>query len=192
MPSRISVIAGSPRRTVAALAVALASVGVAVGSSASFTAQSASATQTFAAGNLSITGPGASAILGASDMVPGDVRTGVADIQNSGSVQGAFALDATDEQGSGLLLSQLSLSVKDCGKWSGVTPPTCDAGDPTLYSGTVAGLVGAPTGRIDLGTWQAGDKHRYEFATTLPSGSGDQYQGLSGSVVFNWYSVAGN
>lgn len=192
MLSRIAVLADRPRHTLGALAVVLAALGVAVGSSANFTAESASAVQTFSAGNLSISGPGAATILSAGDMVPGDERIGVADIQNGGSVQGAFAMDATDRQGSNLLLGQLGLRVRDCGKWSGATSPTCDAGDPTLYNSSVAGLVGAPGGRIALGTWQAGEKHRYEFATTLPAGSGDEYQGLAGSVVFKWYAVAGN
>jgi len=191
--SRISVLAARPRHTIGALSVVLAAVGVAVGSSASFTAHSASATQTFSAGSLSITGPGASAILSADDMVPGESRTGVADVQNSGSVQGAFALDATDKQGSGLLLDALELQVKDCGRWTGVNAPSCDAGDPTLYAGDVAGLViSQSANRVNLGIWQAGDKHRFELKTTLPAGSGNEYQGLGGSVVFNWYAVAGS
>lgn len=192
MLSRISVLAQRPRQTIAALAVVLAAAGVAVGSSASFTAQSASATQLFTSGNLSISGPGAAAILSAGDMVPGDSRTGTVDIQNSGSVQGAFSFDATDQQGSALLLGKLALVVKDCGKWSGLTPATCEAGDPTLYSGPVSGLVGAAGGAVALGTWQAGDRHRFEFTTTLPSGTGNEYAGLSGSVVFKWYVVSGN
>jgi hypothetical protein len=52
--SRLSALAAHPRRTVGALAVVLAAVGVTVGSGANFTANAANPANTFTAGTLSI------------------------------------------------------------------------------------------------------------------------------------------
>jgi hypothetical protein len=179
----MSVLAARPRNTVAALAVALAAVGVAVGSGANFTANSVSAANQFSSGTLSVSGP-TSAILTATNLKPGESRTGIADIQNTGSISADFSVVSANVIGSGKLLDALVLDIKDCGTFVGATPPTCDGGDPvsTVQPNTV---------NVDLGTWQAADKHRYEFKVTLPSSVDNTYQGLSGQVDFRWNAVAG-
>ena len=95
--SRLSALAAHPRRTVGALAVVLAAVGITVGSGANFTAHSANPSNTFTAGTLSIdnsrgNGSSATAILTAPNLKPGDSAPGTVDIQNSGSVAGNFTL----------------------------------------------------------------------------------------------------
>src|SRR3954462_1006637 len=95
--SRLSALAAHPRRTVGALAVVLAAVGITVGSGANFTARAANPANTFTAGTLSIdnskgNGSSASAILSAPNLKPGDSAPGVVDIQNTGSLAGAFTL----------------------------------------------------------------------------------------------------
>ncbi len=180
MLSRISVLAARPRHTLGALAVVLAAVGVAVGSGANFTAHVASAGNTFSTGTLSI-GGGGSAILTALNMKPGDVQTGMADIQNTGSVDGDFSLTSSNPTGDASLLSQLDLKVQDCGVWVGSTPPACAPGAPPVMSGKVDGLL-----NITLGHWAAGEKHRYLFTTTLPASSDNSFQGLSATAEFDW------
>jgi len=184
--SRISALAARPRHTLGALAVVLAAVGVAVGSGANFTAHVASAGNTFSAGTLSI-GGGGSAVLHADNMKPGDVRTGTADIQNTGSVSGDFTLSSSNPTGFAPLLAQLDLVVQDCGTFASGTP-TCDAGDPPVYTGKVDGLL-----NVTLGAWAAGEKHRYLFTTTFPNGTpatDNPFQGKSATLDFDWTATS--
>jgi hypothetical protein len=182
--SRLTTIASRPKQTLAALAVALLAVGVAVGSSASFTASAPIVTNTFSSGTLSIAASPGSALLTATNLAPGDSVTGDADIENTGSVSGDFSMDTIDVAGSDYLLEGLELRIQDCGLFVGVTPPPCLAGSPEVYSGDVK------TASAVLGAWNAGDKHRYRFTVTLPSTADNTYQGLSGSVTFRWNAVS--
>ena len=173
-----------PGRAIGALAVLLAAIGVAVGSSASFTASSANPSNTFASGTLSILNSKEGvAVLTASGMKPGDSASGTVDVENTGSLSGAFTLGKSgivDSDATNPLSAKLNLVVKDCGDFSAGTP-TCDAGDPVLYSGTIASM-----GTVALGTFAASDKHRYEFAVTFDSSADNVYQGDSSSVQFDW------
>jgi predicted ribosomally synthesized peptide with SipW-like signal peptide len=177
-------LARHPRRALAALAALAVAGAVAVGSSASFTASSANPNNTFAAGTLSILNSKEGlAVLTASDMKPGDSASGTVDVENSGSLSGAFTLSRSnivDSDGSNPLSAKLNLVVKDCGDFSSGTP-TCDAGDPQRYSGTIAAM-----GSVALGTFAASEKHRYEFAVTFDASAGNAYQGDSSSVQFDW------
>ena len=177
-------VARHPVRVLGALSALIAAVAVAVGSSASFTATSANPSNTFAAGTLSILNSKEGlAVLTASGMKPGDSATGTVDVQNTGSLSGAFSLSRSnivDSDGANPLSAKLNLVVKDCGDFSSGTP-TCDAGDPQRYSGTIAAM-----GSSALGTFAANEKHRYEFAVTFDSGAGNAYQGGTSSVEFDW------
>lgn len=178
-------LARHPRRALGALAALLAAVGIAVGSGASFTASSANPNNTFAAGTLSILNSKEGlAVLTASGLRPGDPASlGTVDVENSGSLDGAFTLDRSsivDSDGANPMSAKLNLVVKDCGDFSSGTP-TCDAGDPVMYSGTIAAM-----GSTALGTFSGGEKHRYEFAVTFDSSAGNVYQGDSSSVQFDW------
>jgi len=173
-----------PLRALGALGALIAAVAVAVGSSASFTASSANPSNTFAAGTLSILNSKEGlAVLTASDMKPGDSATGTVDVQNSGSLSGAFALSRSsisDSDATFPMSAKLDLVVKDCGDFSSGTP-TCDAGDPVKYTGTIAAM-----GSTALGTFAASEKHRYQFAVTFNSSANNNYQGDSSSVEFDW------
>jgi predicted ribosomally synthesized peptide with SipW-like signal peptide len=177
-------MARHPRRALGALAALLAAVAVAVGSSAAFTASSANPNNTFAAGTLSILNSKEGlAVLTASNMKPGDSATGTVDVENSGTLAGAFTLSRSnivDSDGSNPMSAKLNLVVKDCGDFSSGTP-TCDAGDPQRYSGTIAAM-----GSSALGTFVASEKHRYEFVVTFDSSATNAYQGDSSSVQFDW------
>jgi hypothetical protein len=159
-------------RMLGAFSALIAAVAVAVGSSASFTASSANPSNTFAAGTLSIL-----------NSKEGLAATGTVDVQNTGSLSGAFSLSRSnivDSDGANPLSAKLNLVVKDCGDFS-LGTPTCDAGDPQKYSGTIAAM-----GSSALGTFAANEKHRYEFAVTFDSSAGNAYQGDNSSVQFDW------
>ncbi|MEY2535046.1 MAG: spore coat-associated protein [bacterium] len=179
--SRLSALAARPRRTVSALAVVLAAVGVTVGSGANFTAHSANPSNTFTAGTLTIGSSQASAVLSAANLKPGGTTSGTVDIQNTGSLPGAFTLSTSNGVDSApSLLGQLDLRIEDCGAFTGATPPTCGSGS-VLHNAKVA-----PVGSLDLGTFAANEKHRYRFDVTLPSSTDNTFQGKSASVEFDW------
>jgi hypothetical protein len=185
--SRPSVLVARPKRTLAALATVLVAVGITAASGADFTATSANADTTFATGTLTIeNSKEAQAIwAGTSDMRPGDpARTGTVDIENSGSLSGAFSLKrgtVADSDGTYKLSTKLNLVVKDCGDFSSGAP-TCDGGDPVKYTGTIAGM----SSDVALGTFAGGEKHRYEFSVTVDGSADNNYQGRSSVVPFSW------
>ena len=177
-------VARHPMRVLGALSALIAAVAVAVGSSASFTASSANPSNTFAAGTLSILNSKEGlAVLTASGMKPGDSATGTVDVQNSGSLSGAFVLSRSnivDSDAVHPMSAKLDLVVKDCGDFSSGTP-TCDVGDPVKYTGTITAM-----GSTALGTFAAAEKHRYQFAVTFNSSADNNYQGDNSSVEFDW------
>jgi spore coat-associated protein N len=177
-------VARHPMRALGALTALIAAVAVAVGSSASFSASSANPSNTFAAGTLTILNSKEGlAVLTASGMKPGDSSTGTVDVQNTGSLSGAFTLSRSgivDSDVVNPLSAKLNLVVKDCGDFSSGTP-SCDVGDPVKYTGTIAAM-----GSTALGTFAASEKHRYEFAVTFDSGASNAYQGDNSSVQFDW------
>lgn len=179
-----------PKRTVAALATGLAAIGVAVGSGADFSAQSANPSNTFSAGSLTIDNSRAgAAIFSPSDMKPGaPPDTGTVDIANTGSIAGTFALSrdrlASTDTGTpnpSEFAAKVNLTVVDCGPGNA---PTCgDANDVTVYDhGTLAGM----DGDVALGTFAPGEKHRFRFAAQLDASAGNEYEGDSAAARFVW------
>jgi spore coat-associated protein N len=186
--SRLSALAAHPRRTVGALAVVLAAVGITVGSGANFTAHSANPSNTFTAGTLSIGNSNsnpASAILSATNLKPGGSSTGTVDIQNTGSVPGAFTLATSNVVDADSLLGQLDLKVEDCGLFTSGTP-TCTGGTTTsVYSGKANAI-----GSKGLGSFAADAKHRYQFTVSMPTDIANSFQGKTASVEFDWDATA--
>jgi spore coat-associated protein N len=185
--SRLSALAAHPRRTISALALVLAAVGITVGSGADFTAHAANPANTFTAGTLTIGNSSASAILNAPNLKPGDAVTGTVDIQNTGSAAGAFKLSTSNavDGGTPKLLPQLDLKIIDCGLFNGTTPPDCTTGTTTLYDAKANGV-----GQIALGSFAGGAQHRYEFSVALPQSTDNSYQGKTASVQFDWDATA--
>ena len=193
--NRIAFLIKQPKRTLGALAVLVAATGVVVGSGANFTASSANPSNSFATGSLSILNSKENAaILTASNMKPGDpATTGTVDIQNTGTLSGTFSLSRNapvDNDGSNPLSGKLNLVVKDCGVWPDATTvePCGDGDDTTIYGASTATIAGMSS-PVALGTYAAGEKHRYEFSVALDSSAGDAYQGDSSTVQFNWSAV---
>jgi hypothetical protein len=182
--SRITVLRANPRRALAALATVLVAVGVTAASGATFTAQTANAANTFTAGTLSMSNSDAgAAILTASTMKPADPASkGTVVIKNTGSVKGDFkltrsALSNTDATYP--MAGKLNVVVTDCGADQDCTT----AGD---NSNTYTGTLAAMSSQISLGTWNAGEQHKYEFAVALDSSADNNYESGSSTATFTW------
>jgi hypothetical protein len=187
MRSRLKLIADQPRLALGALLTMLLAAGAVVGSGADFTASSANPANTFASGTLSILNSNeGTAVLQAGNLRPaGAPAVGTVDIENSGSLDGAFTLSRTapvDSDAGNPLSAKLNVTVVDCGAFSGGSAPACANGDDvTKYSG---GTLGHEIGT--LGTYAAGEKHRYQFTVQLDGTADDDYQGDSSSVEFDF------
>jgi spore coat-associated protein N len=177
--TRLHALVAHPRRTLGALAVVLAAVGLTVGSGASFTASAANPGNVFTTGTLTIANTPATALLTAGSLKPGDTATGTVDITNTGSLAGDFALKTANTTGDAALLAQMDLVVLDCGAWT-VTPPSC-ASAPSVYTGKISALTNA-----SLGNYAGAIKHRYQFTATLPGTTDNTFQGKSATVDFTW------
>jgi hypothetical protein len=192
-----------PKRTLGALALGLCAVGVAIGSGADFSAQTANPSNTFSAGSLSMdNSKNGAAIFSPTNMKPGGpAQTGILDIKNTGSIDGAFTLsrDQLTNSDSGApnpapFASKVDLWVVDCGKHTinngpygpePVTPSCGDADDSTLYNGTLAGQNTA----LALGTYHPGEQHRYWFGASLDSSAGNEYTGDGASARYVFDAV---
>jgi hypothetical protein len=186
------------RRTLATLALGLLGIATAVGSGADFSARTANPSNTFSAGALSMeNSKDGSAILHAANLTPGGTaKTGVVDIKNTGSISGVFTLSrdqltSTDagNDNPAPFASQVVIAVVDCGKFTTnstaygpdpVTPACGDGDDDVLHVGRLQN----EDSPIALGTYEPGEKHRYDFEASLAATAGDEYQGDSASARF--------
>jgi hypothetical protein len=189
-------LARKPKRTLAALATGLAAVGVAVGSGADFSDQAANPSNTFTAGSLKIDDSrGGVAIFAPVEMVPGaPPKTGIVDIQNKGTIVGSFTLSRDQLTSNDFgdpdpqpIARKINLTILDCGAYQNATPPACgDANDVAVYDhGTLAGMDSA----LQLGRFAAGEKHRYQFVSSLDASAGNEYQGEQAGARFVWDAV---
>jgi hypothetical protein len=177
-----------PRRTVAALATGLLAISVATGSGADFSSESANPANTFTAGSLTMDNSrGDAAIFSPSNMKPGAApQLGTVDIANTGSLPGVFSLSrdrlASTDTGTpnpSAFAAKVNLTVTDCGAACG------DAGDHQVYDGTLAAM----DADLPLGTFDAGEKHRFQFAAQLDVSTGNEYVADSASARFLWDAV---
>ena len=188
--SRLHVLIHRPKRTLAALATTSLAVGVTLASSASFTATSANPSNTFTAGTLTMANSkSGAAILTASALRPGDPpATGTVDIQNTGSLSGAFMLAKSapvDSDGTYPMSAKLNTVVTDCGAWTAggtVANPCGDGDDVVKYTG----LLSTMPASIALGTFGADEKHTYKFSVGFDPSADNNYQGDSSTVRFDW------
>jgi hypothetical protein len=186
--SRLQVLAAQPRLALGALVTLLLAAGAVVGSGADFTASSANPSNTFAAGTLTILNEKeGTSVLTASNMRPGDpAQVGTVDIQNTGSLSGAFTLvrgTLTNTDTGTPLADKLNVIVTDCGVWTDAsTLNACGDGDDVQkYSGTLSAM-----GTTSLGTFAGGAKHRYKFAVSLDSSATNAYQGDGATAEFDF------
>jgi hypothetical protein len=190
--SRLRVLVTQPKLALGALFTLLLATGAVVSSGADFTATSANPENTFASGTLSmVNSKDGVAVLSAANLRPAAApQAGTVDIENGGSLSGAFTLSRgtpADSDAANPLSGKLNVTVLDCGTFAGATPPDCgDADDVSRYSGTLA-QMGTAGHEIDaLGNFAAGAKHRYRFTVALDGSAGNAYQGDSSTVQFDF------
>jgi hypothetical protein len=157
------------------LAIALAALGIAFAACFGGDHGAARAAVGHATGPLIGSPLAGAAILAANGLAPGDVRTGYIDVTNIGDMGGTFALGATGLT-STPLTHELDLEVRDVS--AGRTPTV-------VYAGKLASLSS-----VALGDMAQGERHRYRFSVSLPSGADDSYQGASSAVTFIWSATA--
>jgi hypothetical protein len=190
--------ASQSKRVLAALALGLCAVGLAVGSGADFFARTANPSNVFSAGSLSMqNSKDGTAILDAAGMKPGAApKTGVVDIQNTGSISGRFSLSRDQLTNTDVnndnptqFAAKVAVGVVDCGKFAttngpygpvDITPTCGDQDDQTLSLGSLA----AQNGEIALGTYEPGEKHRYDFEASLDQSVGNEYSGDGSSARY--------
>lgn len=164
------------KRITAGLATALAALGIAVGSGATFNSQTANPSNTFTAGTLTHTNSknGVAIVTGA-NMKPGDVKTGEVTITNTGSLAGVFTLKESNASNA-FAAGSLHLKIEDV---TGATPTQVYYGD--LGSVASAGL--------SLGTYASLEARTYRFTVTLDQNAGNGDQGKTASADYVWTAV---
>jgi spore coat-associated protein N len=194
--SRIRVLLHQPKLALGALCTILLAGGAVVGSGANFSASAANPSNTFSSGTLSIDNSNEeAAILTATNLRPGgDAQSGVVDIENTGSLSGAFTLTRStpvDSDEDNPMSEKLNVTVVDCGEFDGSTAPDCgDTDDTEIYTGTLADMGSAGHAIAALGDYAADARHRYEFAVALDGSADDDYQGDSSSVAFQFNAAS--
>jgi hypothetical protein len=189
--SRLHVLLSQPRLALGALLTLLLAGGAVVGSGADFTASSANPSNQFTSGTLTMGNSNEGvAILSASNMRPGaPAQHGNVDIENTGSLDGAFMLarsTPSDDDPANPMSEKLNVTVVDCGEFAGSAPTCGDGDDVEKYTGSLADM-GTAGHEIDaLGSYAAGEKHRYRFSVALDSSAGNAYQGDSSTVAFDF------
>lgn len=173
--SAVDFLSRNPRKALGGLATVLAATGVAVGSGADFTAQSANPSNTFSAGALTMSNSkDGQAILSASNLKPGASESGTVTIKNTGSVGGSFKVTqektAASTGAKSDLFNKLNVRITD----GSATP---------VYDGPMSALSSR-----GLGGFAPNDAKTYTFAVSWPSGSDDNdYAGAKDLVVkYTW------
>lgn len=163
-------------RIVAGLATALAALGVAVGSGASFSSQTANPSNTFSSGTFTHTNSkNGVAIVTGSNMKPGEVKTGEVTITNTGSLAGTFKLTESNAI-NGFAAGNLKLKIEDV---TAATPVQ-------VYSGDLGAVT---AGGISVGTYAAGEAHTYRFTVTFDQNAPNADQAKSASADYTWTAV---
>jgi hypothetical protein len=138
-----------------------------------------------------------SAIFSPTGMKPGGApKTGVVDIKNTGSIAGRFTLTrdqlTNTDTGSDNPIqfsAKVVVGVVDCGPFTTVNgaygpypvTPTCgDQDDHTVYLGPLS----AQNGEIELGTYEPGEQHRYQFEGSLDQSAGNEFTGDSSTARY--------
>lgn len=168
----MSAVLSNPRRLMGVLVTVLAATGVAVGSGASFTSQTANPANTFSSGTLKQTNSknGAAVVTG-SNLKPGDVRTGDVTITNTGTLAGDFSLSETNIT-NGFTAGVLSAKIDD------VTTGT------NVYTGDFDKV-----GTIALGSFAPNEAHTYRVTVTLASSAGNADQGKSATADLEFNEI---
>lgn len=167
-------------------ALAVASMMAGAMSLALFTDQQ-TVNNSFTAGTIALNGPGITSLsLSTSPLMPGDTKNSSVTVQNDGTAQLRYAVSATSTNtDTKNLRSVLNLTVKTLGT-------NCATFDGTqLFNGTLGAstsIVGNPAQGADTGdrNLNATANEVLCFRLTLPSGTGNAYQGAATTTTFTF------
>ena len=157
------------------LATLAAAGAIAVGSGATFTAESSNSISSVTAGSLTHSNSKADqAVFSLPTMKPGDTVNGSLTLTNTGNLPAAFSLTETSST-NGFTADNLTMTI---------TNTTSGA---TVYTGTFGGLVDGA--KSELGTMQPGAAATYRFSVRLAATTPNADQGATASAAFRWNSV---
>jgi spore coat-associated protein N len=160
------------RRFLGSLATVAVAGALAVGSGATFTADSSNPGNLYASGTLlQDNSQDGKFIFNAENLKPGDTLVGTVTITNSGTLPALMSLSQTAANNGFVVKPNLQLSISEVG------------GDE-VWSGTFGTL---PT--VQLGEWAAGEARTYTFTSVLDSGAGNDEQGKRATADFRWDAV---
>ena len=167
--------------------LAMASIGTTAYTFALFTSSAANGANAFATGTIVIGVTPASAVLTASNMMPGDVANGTLTVQNTGTgtLRWAMTTAATNTDTKNLR-DQLGLVVKTkdtntagCGNFNGTQ----------LYSGSLAAAAVGDPAVGDQGsdrTLAGAASEVICYRATLPIATGNTFQGAATTATFTF------
>ena len=169
---------------VLAVGLIAGSVGAGALSLALFTSTAASSGNAFTSGTVVIGVAPASTAITATNMMPGDTVNGSLTVSNTGTAQLRYAMSsASTNTDAKSLKDQLQLTVKSAGT-------SCAAFDGTsLYSGALgAAAFGSVTAGQQTGdrSLNAGANEILCFRVTLPTSTGNAFQGASTTATFTF------
>lgn len=164
-------------RALATLGTVTASVAVAAGSGATWSADSVNPVTTLQSGTLQLssTRDGLSIVTGLA-FKPGLTRTGDVTITNAGSLDGTIKLKQSAGASNGFTSGMLQLEILD----------VTGGGSVSVWSGDVGAIA---TAGIDLGQFSAGAARTFRFKVTLSLSAPDADQGKSASIGFQWVAT---
>jgi hypothetical protein len=178
------------RRTALAAGIAAVALAGATGlaSTALFTATDSSTGNTFATGTVDIATGGGASVFTLSNLAPRSVNYAVIDVENTGSLEHRYAMDATTSGTNGL---DGQLDIKIAAIAAGAT---CDAAavSSTIYDGKLdEAFFGDVAAGSDSGdrVLAAADEERLCLEVTMPDdgeATDNAFQGSSASATFDF------
>jgi hypothetical protein len=165
------------RRILVTVASVLTAGALAVGSGASFTAQTQNAANHAEAGTLEqLNSLAGASIYDLSNMKPGDTVNGKVTVTNSGTLPANLKLTESGVVNGFSQPTKLRMTVTD------VTAPTA----PVVVASDIAyGTLGA----VELGQWAAGEARTYVFSVTLDVTADNTNQGDMADAGYTWDST---
>jgi len=165
-------------------ALTVGSIAATSMSLAFFTDTNAAGANAFTTGTITLGLNPTSAILSSGAMMPGDTVNGSLIVTNSGTAQLRYAVTSSSTNADAKALNaQLTLAIKTLGT-------SCAAFDGTsLYSGALsAAAIGDPTAGAQAGdrSLAGASNETLCFRATLPSGTGNAYQGATTTATFTF------
>jgi predicted ribosomally synthesized peptide with SipW-like signal peptide len=164
------------------LTLSVATVGAGAFSLAYFT-DTDNGTGSFTAGTI-ILGINPTTVYNVTNMFPGDVQNATVTLTNSGTGQLRYSMTTAVDTGPALA-GQLTAVVKSKGT-------SCAAFDgTTLYTGVLSGAAfGNPAVTGDVGdpTLNSGSNTDVCFRVTMPTGTGNTFQGATTTLTFTFDS----